>query len=81
MVNLSPRQTRSLPQLRHAVLAGYKKDDLTLKERTYHCSQCDVSIDRDVNAAINLKPSTAGLAESHQINGMNAIKAFTACGV
>ncbi|MDE0635480.1 MAG: zinc ribbon domain-containing protein [Candidatus Poribacteria bacterium] len=24
-------------------------------ERTYHCSQCDVSIDRDVNAAINLR--------------------------
>ena len=44
---------------------GYKKDDLTLKERTYHCSQCDVSIDRDVNAAINLKPTTAGHAESH----------------
>ncbi|MYF99597.1 transposase, partial [Candidatus Poribacteria bacterium] len=39
---------------------GHKKDDLTLKERTYHCGQCDVSIDRDVNAAINLRPTTVG---------------------
>ena len=39
---------------------GHKKDDLTLKERTYHCSQCDISIDRDINAAINLRPTTVG---------------------
>ncbi|MDE0088503.1 MAG: transposase [Candidatus Poribacteria bacterium] len=39
---------------------GHKKDDLTLKERAYQCSQCDISIDRDVNAAINLKPTTVG---------------------
>ncbi len=44
---------------------GHKKKDLTLSERMYHCSQCDMSIDRDVNAAINLKPSTVGHTESH----------------
>ena len=38
----------------------YKKDDLTLSERTYHCSQCDYQIDRDVNAAINLKHLAVG---------------------
>ena len=43
---------------------GHKKSDLTLSERTYHCSQCDVSIDRDVNAAINLRNLAAGHAES-----------------
>lgn len=43
---------------------GYKKSDLTLSERTYHCSRCDVSIDRDVNAAINLRNLAAGHAES-----------------
>ncbi len=44
---------------------GHKKKDLTLSERMYHCSQCDMSIDRDVNAAINLKPTTVGHTESH----------------
>ena len=39
---------------------GYKKKDLPLSERTYHCSRCDVSIDRDVNAAINLKKLAVG---------------------
>ena len=44
---------------------GHKKTDLILSERTYHCNQCGISIDRDINAAINLKPTTAGHAESH----------------
>ncbi len=39
---------------------GHKKKDLQLKDRTYHCSHCGISIDRDVNAAINLKPTTVG---------------------
>ena len=33
---------------------GTKKKDLKLEDRTYHCSNCDLSIDRDINAAINL---------------------------
>ena len=36
---------------------GHKKEDLTLSDRTYHCSECDLRIDRDLNAAINLCPS------------------------
>lgn len=39
---------------------GQKKKDLDLSERTYHCSECGISIDRDVNAAINLRPITVG---------------------
>ena len=39
---------------------GHKKRDLDLSERTYHCSECGISIDRDVNAAINLRPITVG---------------------
>ncbi len=38
----------------------HKKDDLTLSERTYHCSQCDYQIDRDINAAINLRTLAVG---------------------
>ena len=43
---------------------GHKKDDLTLSDRQYHCSNCGASLDRDVNAAINLRPLAAGHAES-----------------
>ena len=34
---------------------GEKKDKLSLSERTYHCDKCGVEIDRDINAALNLK--------------------------
>ena len=35
---------------------GHKKKDLTLSDRTYHCTECGFECDRDVNAAINLCP-------------------------
>jgi len=43
---------------------GYKKDDLTLSDRQYHCSQCETRIDRDVNASINLRTLAVGYTES-----------------
>ena len=49
---------------------GHKKDDLTLKDRTYHCSQCDISIDRDVNAAINLRNVAVGQTETQNACGV-----------
>jgi putative transposase len=33
----------------------WKNDSLTLRERNWHCKNCDAFHDRDVNAAINLK--------------------------
>ena len=39
---------------------GHKKTDLSLAERQYHCDACGLSVDRDVNAAINLKHVAAG---------------------
>ena len=36
---------------------GHKKKDLTLSERTYHCTTCGFECDRDVNAALNLCPA------------------------
>lgn len=39
---------------------GHKKKDLTLAERTYHCGECNLSIDRDANAAINLSHLAVG---------------------
>lgn len=32
----------------------YKKNDLSLKDRIYHCNNCWLEIDRDKNAAINI---------------------------
>ena len=43
---------------------GYVKDELSLSERTYHCDWCDRKIDRDQNAAINLKKLAVGYTES-----------------
>ncbi|MCL4451078.1 MAG: transposase [Candidatus Thermoplasmatota archaeon] len=34
---------------------GNIKHDLKLSDRTYHCNECGLSIDRDVNAAINIE--------------------------
>ena len=43
---------------------GHKKTDLTLSDREYRCSNCGASIDRDVNAAINLKHVAVGYTET-----------------
>ncbi|MCY3724035.1 MAG: zinc ribbon domain-containing protein, partial [Candidatus Poribacteria bacterium] len=41
-----------------------KKDDLTLSDRQYHCSNCGTFLDRDVNAALNLKQVAVGYTET-----------------
>ena len=33
---------------------GCVKETLSLSERTYHCEECDFTIDRDLNACINI---------------------------
>ena len=43
---------------------GHKKKDLLLSERTYDCKKCGISIDRDQNAAINLRTVAVGQAET-----------------
>ena len=42
---------------------GYVKDELSLSERIFHCEFCYISIDRDQNAAINLKKLAVGYTE------------------
>ena len=34
---------------------GNKDDTITLKDRTYNCKQCGHTMDRDLNAAINIR--------------------------
>jgi putative transposase len=47
---------------------GEKKEDLTLKDRIYHCEKCGLEKDRDLNASLNLEK----LAVSYTVS---------ACGV
>ena len=42
---------------------GHKKENLTLADRMYHCEACGATLERDLNAALNLTPAAAGLLE------------------
>ena len=45
---------RFYPSSKLCSSCGYKKTDLKLKDRVYHCENCGLTIDRDFNAALNL---------------------------
>lgn len=45
---------RFYPSSKTCSHCGTKKDDLTLKDRTFICPKCGFTINRDLNAAINL---------------------------
>jgi len=47
--------SRWFPSSKLCSCCGYKKDDLTLKDRQWACPECGVIHDRDINAAINIK--------------------------
>jgi putative transposase len=46
---------RFYPSSKTCSSCGYVKPELSLSERTFRCSACGMVLDRDVNAAINLK--------------------------
>ncbi len=45
---------RFYPSSKTCSNCGCVKDKLLLSERTYHCSECGFTIDRDLNASINI---------------------------
>jgi putative transposase len=45
---------RTYPSSKMCSMCGHRKKELTLSEREYHCDQCGLKIDRDLNAALNL---------------------------
>jgi putative transposase len=47
---------RWFPSSKTCSNCGHVKQDLTLKDREYVCTNCGIVIDRDLNAAINLNP-------------------------
>ena len=46
--------SRTFPSSKLCSNCGHKKKELSLSERVYHCVQCGLTIDRDLNAALNL---------------------------
>ena len=47
-----------LPTSKACSNCGCKKDVLALSERIYHCDHCGFEIDRDLNAAINIRTAS-----------------------
>ncbi len=41
------------------------KEDLSLEDRVYHCLKCSLIIDRDLNAALNIRDYEMG----HRLSG------------
>ncbi|MDF1540314.1 MAG: RNA-guided endonuclease TnpB family protein [Candidatus Thorarchaeota archaeon] len=46
--------SRTFPSSKRCSNCGHKKKELSLSERDYHCEECGLRIDRDLNAALNL---------------------------
>ena len=46
---------RFYPSSKTCSKCGWKKEDLTLSDRVFKCENCGMEIDRDLNAAINIK--------------------------
>ena len=52
------------PSSQTCSVCGAKDKDLSLSDRTYHCSDCGHTQDRDLNAAINLRTVAVGHTET-----------------
>jgi putative transposase len=50
---------RWFPSSKTCSNCGTKKETLSLDERVFHCDQCGFSLDRDLNAAINLSQAVS----------------------
>jgi len=46
--------SRTFPSSKMCSQCGHRKKELSLSERKYHCEECGLVIDRDLNAALNL---------------------------
>ena len=56
---------------------GHVKKDLQLKDRIYKCNSCGLEIDRDLNAAVNLKNAK----EYKVLNYTDGLSGIDACGL
>jgi putative transposase len=58
------------PSSKRCSECGWIDEDLTLSDRTFHCEQCRLVLDRDLNGAMNLAKLAGSLSDS-----------LNACGV
>ena len=59
----------NFPSSKLCSACGHKKKTLSLSERTYHCEACGFVMDRDLNAAHNLRNLAASLSERQNGHG------------
>jgi putative transposase len=57
IIEVDPRNTSKM-----CSGCGNIKENLTLQDRQYHCDACGIAMDRDINAAINIKRLGTSLA-------------------
>ena len=65
VIKVDPRDTTQECSNCHYIKKGTMR--LTLEDRIYHCNICGLTLDRDINASINIlhKATTLGQRESH----------------
>ena len=65
---------RWFPSSKTCSNCGYKKEKLSLSERTFTCENCNFQIDRDLNAAINLSHCGLGVSPNEARGVKNAVR-------
>ena len=70
---------RWFPSSKTCSACGWVDEDLTLADRVFTCEQCGLSIDRDLNASLNIKKEALRLIADVPVVASSARK--FACGV
>ena len=79
--NIEVREVNTFyPSSKTCSCCGHKKKDLQLKDRTYICSKCGLTIDRDLNAAINLK-NAKDYKVLNEVFSTDGLSGINACGL
>jgi putative transposase len=69
------------PSSKRCSSCGWINEELTLSDRVYHCPQCSLMLDRDLNAAINLEKLAGSLSDSLNACGAESAGSSRKAGV
>ena len=69
------------PSSKRCSSCGWVDADLTLADRVYHCEQCGLVLDRDLNAAINLSKLAGSFSDSLNACGAESAGSSRKAGV